>query len=168
MNKIKANVLVKVGDHIDTDVINSGRFMTGDAGPADWARNCMRDIDPEIPQKMASGGIMVAGVNFGCGSSRESAPTAIKLINTKAVIAEEFARIFYRNGINIGLVCIECKGISTMAKVGDELEVDTQTGEVRNLTTGEVLYGTTIPDELRPIFDAGGLVPYLKQQKENR
>lgn len=169
MEILKHKVLVKLGDHIDTDMISSNKFSKGKGyGPKDWAECCLRVADPEFPEKMAPGGFLVAGYNFGCGSSRESAPTSIKMCGAKAIIAEEFARIFYRSAINIGLVCIEAPGISTTTDVGDELEVDPATGVVKNLTKGITLQGTPIPANLMEQFEAGGLMPYLQKKMQGK
>lgn len=162
-NILKYPVLVKLGDHIDTDLLAPGKYLK-EFDRSKIGTVCLRDLDPDFPAKMAPGGFLVAGVNFGCGSSRESAPVAVQQNNAKAVIAEEFARIFYRSAINIGLVCIECKGITNAVKVGDELEINIDTGMVKNLTTGAELQGTPIPSQLKEIFDAGGLIPYLKKK----
>ena len=165
MENIKSTVLVKMGDHIDTDMISSSRFSKGKGyGPADWAECCLRVVDPEFPEKMSKGGILVVGKNFGCGSSRESAPLSIKMCGTKAIVGEEFSRIFFRSAINIGLVCIEAPGISTSAEVGDELLIDPSTGLIKDLTKGTEIQGTPIPDNLREQFEAGGLIPYLQKK----
>jgi 3-isopropylmalate/(R)-2-methylmalate dehydratase small subunit len=163
MSKLRYPVLVKLGDHIDTDLLAPGKYLK-DFDPALLGTVCLRDLDPEFPAKMAPGGFLVAGVNFGCGSSRETAPTAVQQNNAKAIIAEEFARIFYRSAINIGLICIECKGITGAVKVGDELEIDVDTGLVKNLSTGVELQGTSIPPQLKEQFEAGGLIPHLKKK----
>lgn len=124
----------------------------------------MRDIDPEFPQRMAPGGFLVARKNFGCGSSRENAPVALKAAGVRAILAEEFARIFYRNALNICLPVIECPRIFEAAELGDELEVDISTGAVRNLTKGTVIQGIPLPGFLLEMMKAGGLVAFLKQE----
>jgi 3-isopropylmalate/(R)-2-methylmalate dehydratase small subunit len=161
LSVLRNKVLVKLGDHIDTDLLAPGKYLKG-YDPDLIGTVCLRDIDPDFPKKMLPGGFLVVGYNFGCGSSRESAPLAVKQNHVAAVIGEEFARIFYRSAINIGLVCIECKGITDMVTVGDDLEVDIRTGLVKNLTTGKELQGTAIPQHLMEQFEAGGMAPYLK------
>jgi 3-isopropylmalate/(R)-2-methylmalate dehydratase small subunit len=160
---IKERVLVKLGDHIDTDLLSPAGALPNGFDPELIGTVCLQALDPDFPKKMSGGGIIVAGINFGCGSSRESAALAVKKNNCKALIAEEFARIFYRNAINLGLVCIECKGISTAAEVGDELEVDIETGRIYNISRRRELKGTSIPTQVRELFASGGLIPYLKQ-----
>lgn len=151
---IRAKVLAKYGDNIDTDIITSAKYVTS-VKPEDLARIAMIDMDPDFPSRMEPGGFLVAGKNFGCGSSREWAPVALKGAGVKAVIAESFARIFYRNAITIGLVVIECPRVSEKINQRDELEVDAKTGEIRNLTTGETLEGIPIPDFLLDRFEKG-------------
>lgn len=167
MEKLCYPVNVKLGDHIDTDMISSNQFSKGKGyGPEDWAECCLRVVDREFPEKMAAngGGILVVGVNFGCGSSRESAPTSIKMCGAKAIIGEEFARIFYRSAINLGLVCIEAPGITAQADVGDWLEVDPATGVIYNRTKDVTIQGSPIPANLVEQFEAGGLMPYLQKK----
>lgn len=165
MDKICSKVLVKMGDHIDTDMISSSKFSKGKGyGPADWAECCLRVVDPEFPEKMSKGGILVVGKNFGCGSSRESAPLSIKMCGAKAIVGEEFSRIFFRSAINIGLVCIEAPGIHSLTDVDDELDIDPSTGLIRNITKGIEIQGTPIPENLRAQFEAGGLIPYLQKK----
>ena len=165
MKNLCYKVKVKLGDHIDTDMISSNQFSKGTGyGPKDWADCCLRVVDPDFPEKMAAdgGGILVVGMNFGCGSSRESAPTSIKMCGAKAIIGEEFARIFYRSAINIGLVCIEAPGITASTEVGDLLEVNPYTGTVYNRTKDLVIQGSPIPENLIQQLEAGGLMPYLQ------
>lgn len=167
MEKICGKVNVKLGDHIDTDMISSNQFSKGKGyGPKDWAECCLRVADRDFPEKMAAGGggILVVGVNFGCGSSRESAPTSIQMCGAKAIIGEEFARIFYRSAINLGLVCIEAPGITASADVGDQLEVDPATGIIYNRTKDLTIQGSPIPANLVQQFEAGGLMPYLQDK----
>ncbi len=165
MDTIRSTVLVKMGDHIDTDMISSSKFSKGKGyGPKDWAECCLRVVDPEFPEKMSKGGILIVGKNFGCGSSRESAPLSIKMCGTKAIVGEEFSRIFFRSAINIGLVCIEAPGITKSADVGDELQISPETGCVTNLTKGIEIKGAPIPENLREQFEAGGLIPYLQKK----
>lgn len=167
MKILKGKVLSKFGDHISTDDMTSGKYITSHV-PADLAKICMRDIDPEFPQKMAPGGFLVAGKNFGCGSSRESAAIAVKAAGTQVVIAEEFARIFYRNCFNIGIPCIECAGIHEAADVGDELEIDFAGGVIWNHTKGTKHQFAPIPESLFRQIEAGGLVPLIKERIAER
>ncbi len=163
--KVRYKVLEKLGDHIDTDVMTPGKYLTS-YDPEYLGSICLCDLEPDFPSKMAQGGILIAGKNFGCGSSRETAPIALKAAGTKMVIAEEFARIFYRNALNIGLPCVICKKISENTDVKDELEVDLETGRIRNLTKGTIMEGTPIPEDLRAQLSAGGLMAYLKIKLE--
>lgn len=149
------------GDNVDTDVIIPARYLTTSA-PEILAPHCMEDIDPAFAGGVGQGDIIVAGNNFGCGSSREHAPIAIKASGVSCVIAESFARIFFRNAINIGLPILECPGI-TAAK-GDEIEVDLGTGVIRNKTTGRDFSSNPIPEFLQSLFAAGGLVPYVRER----
>ena len=160
-------VLTKYGDNISTDNIIHAKYMTS-SKPGDLGKICMRDIDPEFPQRMAPGGFLVARKNFGCGSSREEAPVALKAAGVRAILAEEFARIFYRNALNICLPVIECPGIFEAVELGDELEVDISTGAVRNLTKGTVIQGIPIPGFLLEMMKAGGLVAFLKQDLKSK
>ncbi|HHY35817.1 MAG TPA: 3-isopropylmalate dehydratase [Firmicutes bacterium] len=158
---LRGKVLAKFGNDISTDDMASSKYVTS-ATPEALGKICMRDVDPDFPKKMAEGGFIVAGTNFGCGSSREWAPVALKAAGTKAVIAEEIARIFYRNALNLGLPVIEIPGITKNANVGDELEIDLESGSVKNLTTGVALKGIPTPEFLTKIMEAGGLVEFLK------
>ena len=163
MENLRRKVLTKLGSHISTDDIVSGKYVTSRKAE-DLAKICMRDIDPDFPKKMASGGFIVAENDFGCGSSREGASVAVKTVGAHAVIAEEFARIFYRNCFNIGLPCIECPGIYTEASIGDELEIDMAGGWVINHTTGKKLKCIPVPVPLQRQIEAGGLIPLLKEE----
>ena len=160
---LRNHVLFRLGNHIDTDVITPGKYLTG-YEPKYLGSICLKDSYPEFRSAMRPGGILVAGINFGCGSSRETAPIALKAAGVQVILAEEFARIFYRNAINIGLPCMVCPGISAAAQIGDELEIDLLNGTVQNLTTNACLSGTPLPTELLAYFNAGGLMPFLKQQ----
>ncbi len=150
---LKGNVLC-YGDHVDTDVIIPARYLNT-SDPEALAAHCMEDIDPDFLKKAKKGDIIAAGVNFGCGSSREHAPLAIKTAGISCVIAKSFARIFYRNAINIGLPIIVCDG---NFHTGDALEVDLAAGAIRNLTTGESYAFPPFPDFLQKIIEAGGLM----------
>ncbi|MCL2103264.1 MAG: 3-isopropylmalate dehydratase [Syntrophorhabdaceae bacterium] len=167
MNNILADVLVKLGDHISTDDIASSKYVT-ERTPEALAKICLRDVDPEFPLKMAAGGIVVAGINFGCGSGRETAPIALKGAGALAVVAEEFARIFYRNAFNLGLPCIECPGIHAMVNIGDRLELDLAGGRVINQTQGIGVESKPISDILLKQIEAGGLIPILKAKLSMR
>ena len=163
MENIRRKVLAKFGSHISTDDMTSAKYITT-REPKEVAKICMRDIDPDFPQKMAPGGFIVAEKNFGCGSSRETAAIAVKAAGTHAIIAEEFARIFYRNCFNIGLPCIECPGIHSEADIGDDLEIDISGGWVINHTTGKKLKCIPVPEALAHQLEVGGLIPLLKEE----
>ncbi|MDD5455896.1 MAG: 3-isopropylmalate dehydratase small subunit [Candidatus Margulisbacteria bacterium] len=152
----------KFGDHIDTDVIIPARYLTT-SDPMELARYCMIDADKNFVQKIKAGDIMVAGVNFGCGSSREHAPIAIKAAGISAVIAETFARIFYRNAINIGLPILESPEASEKIKEGDKLEIDIAKGEIKNLTRNETYKAAPFPEFMQELITAGGLIEYTKK-----
>jgi 3-isopropylmalate/(R)-2-methylmalate dehydratase small subunit len=161
---LKNYVLSKFGNDISTDnIIQENKYMAS-FKPEDLARICMRDVDPEFPQRMASGGFLVAGKNFGCGSSREGAPISLKAAGVQAIVAEEFARIFYRNALNVCLPVIECPGAVSAIDLGDELEIDLSSGTIRNITKGSVIQGVPIPGFLLEMMRAGGLIAFLKQQ----
>lgn len=160
---LTCKALDKLGDHIDTDVMTPGKYLTS-YEPEYLGSICLIDLDPGFRDRMRPGGILLAGVNFGCGSSRETAPIAIKASGVKLVIAKEFARIFYRNALNIGLPCIVCPEAADACNVGDDLEVDLTTGSINNLTTGQSYQGEGIPEDLLEQFEAGGLIPWLKQK----
>jgi len=161
---LRNRVLCKFGDDISTDnIIQENKYMTS-FKPADLAKICMRDIDPEFPQRMAPGGFVVAGKNFGCGSSREGAPISLKAAGVQAIVAEEFARIFYRNALNVCLPVIECPGVVSAIDLGDELEIALSSGTIRNISKGSVIQGVPIPGFLLEMMRAGGLIAFLKQQ----
>ncbi len=147
----------KYGDNVDTDVIIPARYLAI-ADPKELAEHCMEDIDTEFIKKVKTGDIMVANKNFGCGSSREHAPLVIKVSGISCVIAETFARIFYRNAINIGLPIMECKEASERVKADDELEVDFATGVIKNLTQNEEYQSVPFPEFITDIINAGGLL----------
>ncbi|SEI44604.1 3-isopropylmalate/(R)-2-methylmalate dehydratase small subunit [Lachnospiraceae bacterium A10] len=150
----------KFGDNVDTDVIIPARYLNS-SDPKELAQHCMEDIDAEFVQKVQKGDIIVANKNFGCGSSREHAPIAIKAAGVSCVIAETFARIFYRNAINIGLPIIECPEAVSGIKEGDEVEVDFDSGIITNKTTGASYQGQPFPEFMQKIIDCGGLVNYI-------
>jgi 3-isopropylmalate/(R)-2-methylmalate dehydratase small subunit len=157
--------VIKYGDHVDTDVIIPARYLNT-SDPKELAKHCMEDIDPDFQQKNRAGCILVAGKNFGCGSSREHAPIALKASGVPLVIADSFARIFYRNALNIGLPIIECPEAAADIQPGDELDVDLSSGEIRNLTRGARYQAMPIPPFMQALIQAGGLMAYLKNQQK--
>ncbi len=150
----------KYGDNVDTDVIIPARYLNATKGE-ELAAHCMEDIDKEFIQKVSKGDIIVANKNFGCGSSREHAPLAIKCAGVSCVIAETFARIFYRNAINIGLPIIECPEAAKAIQAGDTVEVDFDSGVITDKTTGQSFTGQAFPPFMQKIITAGGLVNYI-------
>lgn len=144
-------------DNVDTDVIIPARYLNT-SDEKELASHCMFDIDETFATRVKAGEIMVAGKNFGCGSSREHAPIAIKACDVSVVIAESFARIFYRNAINIGLPIMECKEAAERVKADDELEVDFATGIIKNLTQNEEYQSVPFPEFITDIINAGGLL----------
>lgn len=164
---MKANGIVfKYGDNVDTDVIIPARYLNS-SDPAELATHCMEDIDKEFVSKVKKGDIIVANKNFGCGSSREHAPLAIKAAGVSCVIAETFARIFYRNAINIGLPIIECPEAAQGIESGDEVEVDFESGIITNKTRGTSFKGQPFPEFMQKIITSGGLVNYINEKKIN-
>ena len=153
----------KFGDNVDTDVIIPARYLNS-SDPKELALHCMEDIDKEFVNKVSAGDIIVAEKNFGCGSSREHAPIAIKAAGVSCVIAETFARIFYRNAINIGLPIIECKEAALEIKAGDDVEVNFDTGVITDKTTGKSFQGQAFPPFMQKIIDCEGLVNYINQR----
>lgn len=153
----------KYGDNVDTDVIIPARYLNATQGD-ELAKHCMEDIDKEFVNKVQKGDIIVANKNFGCGSSREHAPLAIKCAGVSCVIAETFARIFYRNSINIGLPIIECAEAAGSIEAGDEVEVDFDSGIITNKTKGETYQGQSFPPFMQKIISVGGLVNYINGQ----
>lgn len=163
---MKANGYVfKYGDNVDTDVIIPARYLNS-SDPKELAEHCMEDIDTEFVKKVKKGDIIVADKNFGCGSSREHAPLAIKASGVSCVIAQTFARIFYRNAINIGLPIIECPEASKGIDAGDEVEVDFDSGKIYNRTKGTQFQGQAFPPFMQKIIEAEGLVNYINQGRE--
>lgn len=154
----------KYGDNVDTDVIIPARYLNATEG-AELAKHCMEDIDKEFVKKVQPGDIIVANKNFGCGSSREHAPLAIKCAGVSCVIAETFARIFYRNAINIGLPIIECPEAAASIEAGHEVEIDFDSGMITDKTTGQSFEGQAFPPFMQKIIEAGGLVNYINQGK---
>lgn len=161
---MRANGTVfKYGDNVDTDVIIPARYLNS-SDPAELAEHCMADIDPEFVKKVHKGDIIVADKNFGCGSSREHAPISIKASGISCVIAETFARIFYRNSINIGLPIIECPEAARSIENGDQVEVDFDSGRIYNRTKGTEFQGQAFPAFMQKIIEAGGLVNYINKK----
>lgn len=154
----------KYGDNVDTDVIIPARYLNS-SDPAELATHCMEDIDKEFVNKVHKGDIIVAEKNFGCGSSREHAPIAIKAAGVSCVIAETFARIFYRNSINIGLPIIECPKAAQAIKDGDQVEVNFDSGVITDVMTGETFEGQPFPEFMQKIIKAEGLINYINAGK---
>ncbi len=161
---MKANGTVfKYGDNVDTDVIIPARYLNS-SDPAELATHCMEDIDKDFIKNVKKGDIIVATKNFGCGSSREHAPIAIKAAGVSCVIAETFARIFYRNSINIGLPIIECPAASQGIEAGDEVEIDFDSGMIYNRTKGTEFQGQAFPEFMQKIIAAEGLINYINNK----
>jgi len=154
----------KYGDNVDTDVIIPARHLNT-SDPAELAAHCMEDIDAAFAGRVQPGDILVAGRNFGCGSSREHAPLAIKASGVACVIAESFARIFYRNALNIGLPILECPAAARAISTDDEVSVDFETGEITDKTTGRTFMAEPFPPFMLDLIAAGGLAAYLKGRK---
>lgn len=162
---MKANGRVfKYGDNVDTDVIIPARYLNT-SDPKELAMHCMEDIDSDFIKKVEKGDIIVANKNFGCGSSREHAPIAIKESGVSCVIASTFARIFYRNAINIGLPIIECEEAVKSIDAGDELEIDFTTGVINNKSKNQEYQGEPFPEFMQKIINGNGLVNYIKSEK---
>ncbi|GAB6169033.1 3-isopropylmalate dehydratase small subunit [Clostridium carnis] len=161
--KVRGKVF-KYGDNVDTDVIIPARYLNT-SDPKELAAHCMEDIDLDFVKKVSDGDIIVANKNFGCGSSREHAPIAIKESGVSCVIASTFARIFYRNAINIGLPIIECNEAVKAINSGDELEVEFSTGVIKNITKNEEYKGEGFPEFMQKIINNNGLIGYIKNNK---
>lgn len=160
---MKANgKVIKYGDNIDTDVIIPARYLNTSKAE-ELAKHCMEDIDTTFVDRVKKGDIMVGGANFGCGSSREHAPIAIKASGISCVIAKDFARIFFRNSINIGLPILECAEASADIEENDEVEVDFDTGVITNKTKNKTYQAVAFPPFMQGIINAGGLVEYIKK-----
>jgi 3-isopropylmalate/(R)-2-methylmalate dehydratase small subunit len=162
--KLKGKVF-KYGANVDTDAIIPARYLNV-SEPSLLAKHCMEDIDLDFVKKVKPGDIIVATTNFGCGSSREHAPIAIKASGVSAVIAKSFARIFFRNAINIGLPLLESTEAVDNIKAGDELEIDLEKGEIKNLTSGKTFTSKPYPEFMGELIAAGGLVEYTKKRLE--
>lgn len=151
----------KYGENVDTDVIIPARHLNT-SDPAELAKHCMEDIDADFVNQVKTGDIIVAGKNFGCGSSREHAPIAIKAAGISCVIAPTFARIFYRNSFNTGLPILECDEAAQKINAGDEVDVNFTTGEIKNITKNETYQAEPFPEFIQTIIEKGGLVNYVK------
>lgn len=156
----KAHLL---GNHIDTDVLIPARYLIT-TDPAELAQHVFEDLDPSLRQRISPGDVLVAGENFGQGSSREHAPIAIKGVGISCIVAVSFARIFYRNAFNIGLPVMECRDAHARVSDGDDLEVDLAAGTVRNHTRGETYRGAPVPEFMQRLLAAGGLVGYVRAE----
>ena len=161
--KYTGNIYV-FGDDVDTDAIIPARYLNT-IDPAELASHCMEDADPEFAQKVQVGDIIVAGKNFGCGSSREHAPVAIKAAGVPVVVAAGFARIFYRNSFNTGLILVECTEAVQGAEPGEKMEVDLAEGKIVNLSQGRTMDFEPIPAFMLELADHGGLIPYLLKKR---
>ena len=161
--KAAHGTVFKYGDNVDTDVIIPARYLNS-SDPKELAEHCMEDIDADFVKQVKEGDIIVATKNFGCGSSREHAPIAIKAAGVSCVIAETFARIFYRNAINIGLPIVECEEAAKNIEAGDEVEVDFDTGVITDKTKGTTYQGQAFPEFMQKIIDCEGLVNYINQK----
>ena len=161
MNNAKG-IVFKFGDNVDTDVIIPARYLNS-SDPAELATHCMEDIDKDFIKNVKKGDIIVAEKNFGCGSSREHAPIAIKASGISCVIASSFARIFYRNAINTALPILECDEAAKNIRNGDEVEIDFDTGVITDKTTGKTFQAQPFPEFIKEIINAGGLLNSLKK-----
>ncbi|MCX7912211.1 MAG: 3-isopropylmalate dehydratase small subunit [Dehalococcoidales bacterium] len=160
--KLKGKVF-KYGADVNTDVIIPARYLNV-SEPSHLARHCMEDIDPDFVKKVSPGDIIMATTNFGCGSSREHAPLAIKACGVSCVVAASFARIFFRNAINIGLPVLECPEAVAHTASGDELEVDLTTGQIKNLTKNMAFNAKPYPEFMAELIRAGGLIEYTRRR----
>ncbi len=155
----------RYGDNVDTDVIIPARYLNAPS-PEELAKHCMEDIDASFATTVKPGDIMVGGANFGCGSSREHAPISIRACGVRCVIAASFARIFYRNAINIGFPILECPEAAAAIQNGDTVSVDFATGKIVDETTGETFQAVALPPFIEKIVEHNGLLPYLKARME--
>lgn len=162
MNKLQGKVW-RFGNDVDTDLIIPARYLNT-SDPKELAQHCMEDADPTFAGKVSQGDIIAASKNFGCGSSREHAPIAIKAAGVSCVIAASFARIFYRNAINIGLPILESAEASQRIAEGDQVEVDLDTGKINNLTRNETYQATAFPPFMQELINTGGLIEYVKKR----
>lgn len=163
---IKGKV-IKYGNNVDTDVIIPARYLNS-SDPKELAAHCMEDLDKTFVQRVQPGDIIAAGRNFGCGSSREHAPIALKASGISCIIAETFARIFYRNAVNIGLPILECPEAAQDMADGDRVSVDFQTGRIENLTTGKTYQASPFPEFMQEIMKTEGLINYTRERVSQR
>jgi len=152
------------GDDVDTDQIIAGRYLVK-LDPRELAKHAMEATDPKFASEVRKGDVIIAGRNFGCGSSRERAPLALKAAGISAVVAESFARIFYRNAINLALPVLTCAGVHKGFKTGDKVRVDVRGGKVQNLSTGKTFKAEPLPDFLSEIVHTGGLLRHMKRRR---
>jgi 3-isopropylmalate/(R)-2-methylmalate dehydratase small subunit len=164
--KVKGTA-IKFGDNVNTDVILPGIYLTL-MDPKDLAKHALEGLDPAFPEKAKKGAIVVGGKNFGCGSSREQAPLALKYAGVKCVLAESFARIFFRNAINIGLPAIEAKGITSAVEDGDQLEVNFEAGKIQNISKKKSLQANKLPPFIVEILADGGLIENLRKRIQKK
>ncbi|MBT8172081.1 3-isopropylmalate dehydratase small subunit [Candidatus Bathyarchaeota archaeon] len=151
------------GNNVDTDVILPGPYLVH-TDPKELAKHAMEGLDQKFPEKAANGVILIGGKNFGCGSSREQAPIALKYSGVRCILAESFARIFYRNAITIGLPVLVCTGVSSKVKEGDVVVVNLKTGKVEDKTNGIIMQATKLPEFIMKILENGGLISHLKRR----
>jgi len=163
--EFKGNAWV-FGDDINTDLIIPARYLNT-SDPGELARHCMEDADPQFPDCVKAGDIILGGKNFGCGSSREHAPIAIKAAGVTVIIARSFARIFYRNAFNQGLPILECAPAAAEIQTGDEIQVNLDAGTIDNLTQDKTYQAQPTPPFMQELLAAGGLVPYVKMQRQS-
>jgi len=156
----------RFGDDVDTDAIIPARYLNT-SDPDELAAHCMEDADPGFPKKVSRGDIIVGGKNFGCGSSREHAPIAIKAAGVSGVIAGSYARIFYRNAFNMGLPIFESPEAAAAIRTGDQVEIDPASGVIRNLTTGDAFTAEPYPPFMMELIEAGGLIPFLLKERSH-
>lgn len=164
--KIKGRVW-KFGSDVDTDLIIPARYCNVSDG-AQLAVNCFADLRPDFAAQVSAGDIIIAGKNFGCGSSREHAPLAIKTAGVAAIIAESFARIFYRNAFNIGLLLLEAEEAGKVFRDGGQIEIDLDSGKITSLESGKYVQARPVPEFMQKLVESGGLVEYIKQNKIKR
>ena len=166
MDKILKGSAWRFGDDVDTDAIIPARYLNT-SDPGELASHCMEDADPDFAKKVSQGDVIIGGKNFGCGSSREHAPIAIKAAGVSCVIAGSYARIFYRNAFNMGLPIFESPDAAANIKTGDQVQVDPATGVIRNLTSGDDFQAEPYPPFMMDLIEAGGLIPFLLKESSH-
>jgi len=164
MNKVLKGNAWRFGDDVDTDAIIPARYLNT-SDPDELASHCMEDADPDFSKKVSAGDIIIGGKNFGCGSSREHAPIAIKAAGVSCVIAGTYARIFYRNAFNMGLPIFESAEAAAGIRTGDEVQVDPTNGLIKNLSTGDEFNAEPYPPFMMDLIEAGGLIPFLLKER---